>query len=352
LGSNCKKLAIVGAKMRDSFSLDETDRALVNALQIAPRAPWSLIGQVLDIDAATAARRWERITGLGLAWVTAYPTPSMWARHHCMAYVEVDCQPSKRDDVVDTLVHVRQVSSLSVLSSGRDLVLTVKTPDLKALSQLVMDRLNKFDGITRTSTHTVTRLYIEGNTWRLDALTPRQRQHLTTSTPPRPQGNGVLQMESRPLLLALADGRRTVSELAANASMTVQTTRRRLNHMIDSGMVSFRCDTIPAITGWPVQATFWAMVRPDRMEATANALRDVPEVRMCAAVTGSDNLMLTVWLRSFSDSYQLEVRLAERLGDLTLTERAITLRAVKRMGHVLDDEGRSTGIVPVDPWSI
>ena len=39
-------------------------------------------------------------------------------------------------------------------------------------------------------------------------------------------------------------------------------------------------------------------------------------------------------------------------GDLTLTERAITLRAGKRMGHVLDDEGRSTGIVPVDPWSI
>ncbi|WP_241196675.1 AsnC family protein, partial [Streptomyces sp. ADI95-17] len=39
----------------------ELDLALVDALQAAPRAPWSRIGRALGVDATTAARRWERL---------------------------------------------------------------------------------------------------------------------------------------------------------------------------------------------------------------------------------------------------------------------------------------------------
>ncbi|MET7782244.1 AsnC family protein [Streptomyces mirabilis] len=53
--------------------VDETDLALVHALQIAPRAPWTAVGQALGIDPMTAARRWARLTGTGCAWVTCYP---------------------------------------------------------------------------------------------------------------------------------------------------------------------------------------------------------------------------------------------------------------------------------------
>ncbi|GAA3353999.1 hypothetical protein GCM10017744_009850 [Streptomyces antimycoticus] len=56
-----------------AHDLDELDRGLVHALQIHPRAPWTLVGDVLAVNPVTAARRWRRLQEAGLAWVTAYP---------------------------------------------------------------------------------------------------------------------------------------------------------------------------------------------------------------------------------------------------------------------------------------
>ena len=45
---------------------------------------------------------------------------------------------------------------------------------------------------------------------------------------------------------------------------------------------------------------------------TARQLVTLPEIRMCAAVTGTDNLVVIVWLRSLGDSQRLEEVLAHR----------------------------------------
>lgn len=40
--------------------LSEEDLALVHALQLQPRASWSVLGRALDVDPVTVARRWSR----------------------------------------------------------------------------------------------------------------------------------------------------------------------------------------------------------------------------------------------------------------------------------------------------
>jgi len=44
-----------------SAKLSEADLALVNALQVQPRASWSLIGKALGVGPVTVARHWERL---------------------------------------------------------------------------------------------------------------------------------------------------------------------------------------------------------------------------------------------------------------------------------------------------
>lgn len=58
--------------MHTSSSVDRLDLALLHALQIAPRASWTRIGQAIGVDPVTAARRWTRLTGEGYGWLTAY----------------------------------------------------------------------------------------------------------------------------------------------------------------------------------------------------------------------------------------------------------------------------------------
>jgi hypothetical protein len=120
--------------------------------------------------------------------------------------------------------------------------------------------------------------------------------------------------------------------------------------LINEGRVSLRCDTAPALTGWPLVATFGARTPPDRLRATARAPGRPPEVRIRAAVTGADNLLMTVWTRSAADRRRPGASPAGRLPGPGLTGR-VTLRPARRRGHPLDRDGRGAGAVPIDPRS-
>ncbi|WP_433260175.1 Lrp/AsnC family transcriptional regulator [Actinosynnema sp. CS-041913] len=331
--------------MRDSVEhdLDETDRALVNVVQIAPRASWAEIGAALDINPATAARRWGRLSDAGLARVIAYPRLTAWARHRCLAIIEVDCEPATREEVIADLVRVPQIASVTIASSGRDLYLTVLTADLESLSALVLS----LKGVRGTRTRLVTRMFTEGGTWRLDSLTSGQRAVLH----PPPNATGVLPAADRDLLVALADARRSVADIAGLTGTSASTARRRLARVVREGELSFRCETAQSITGWPVSASFWAKVPPPELRAVATGLTALPEIRMCAAVTGADNLVISLWLRSLADSQRFEEQLSTHFPTLVVNDRTIELRAVKRMGCLLDPGGRSTAVIPVDPWA-
>lgn len=333
--------------MQDSaaYDLDEIDRALVNVVQVAPRASWAEVGAALGVDPATAARRWNRLTGAGVVRVTAYPRLVGWARHRCLAFVEVDCEPATRERVIAELVGVPQIASVTIASSGRDLCLTVLTPDLASLSALVLG----LTGVRATRTHLVTRMFTEGGTWRLDSLTGGQRAVLR----PPPPAAGVLADADRDLLVALApDARCSVADLAERTGTSASTARRRLARAVRDGTLTFRCETAQPVTGWPVSASFWARVPPHGLRAVVDGLAALPEVRMCAAVTGADNLVISLWLRSLPDSRRFEERLSTHFPSLAVNDRTIELRAVKRMGCLLTPDGRSTAVVPVDPWAV
>ncbi|MFC4468616.1 hypothetical protein ACFPH6_29490 [Streptomyces xiangluensis] len=78
----------------------------MNALQIHPRASWTLVGDVLGVNPVTAARRWRRLKEAGLAWVTAYPRLSD-SRIVVSAVVEVDTEPGAAQDVARALATER-----------------------------------------------------------------------------------------------------------------------------------------------------------------------------------------------------------------------------------------------------
>lgn len=330
--------------MRESSTagLDETDRALVNVLQVAPRASWTEVGAALAVNPATAARRWARLHDSGLARVIAYPNLAAWARHRCLAFVEVDCDPAARDDVIARLVRVPRIASVTIASSGRDLYLTVLAPDLAALSATVLG----LTGVRGTRTHLVTHLFTEGGTWRLDALDREQRAALH----PPSLTAAVLPDTDHDLLDALSDGRRGVAEIAERTGTSPSTARRRLTRALRDGTLSFRCETAQRLTGWPVSASFWARVPPHELRAVATGLAGLPEIRMCAAITGADNLVISLWLRSLADSQRFEEQLSTRFPTLTVTDRTIELRAAKRMGCLLTSSGNTHEIVPVAPW--
>lgn len=341
--------------MPESASLDELDRAIINALQLSPRAPWSLIGDVLEIDPATAARRWTRLASAGHAWVTCYPD----MRRHtdlCMAFVELDCATGHTYEVARTVAAMPHVVTAEHVSGGRGLYLTVLAADLTTLSHFLLEELAALPGITATRTQVASRIYTEGSRWDLRALNRVQRTQLErapSSAPSRRlRGQPLSAIDQELAGLLAEDGRQSYTELATRAGVSVSTARRRITHLLAAGHLTVRCDVSRLLANWPVSATVWANVAPTDLDDVAPLVASLPETRLCAALTGGPaNLLFCLWLRTPADLQRLEAELGKRFPQLGVVDRALCLRYFKRIGRILDDADCSHRVVPLAAWN-
>ncbi|MFF7590751.1 Lrp/AsnC family transcriptional regulator [Kitasatospora purpeofusca] len=335
-------------------TVDELDLALVNALQLRPRAPWSLLGQTLGISPVTAARRWRRLSEAGIAWVTAYGLPHPEDRG-CVAYLDLDCAPDRIGRIADELAEDAHVMSIEHFAQGCDLAVTAAFTDLAAVSRYTAERLGRIPGVDAVRVHLATGFYAEGIRWRLDSLDPAQRGELHDDQSPgngKPSGpRAEVRAEDRELLIRLGvDGRLDQAGLAAATGLSPSTLRRRLDRLAGTDAIRFRCEIAARDAGRPVLATFRADLPPDRLDEVGPQLARLPEVRLCVSVTGAHNLVLSVWQRSLADVQRLEAALARRFPELRVAERRVALRTVKRMGRILGADGRAVRAVPMDIW--
>ncbi|MGI5466677.1 Lrp/AsnC family transcriptional regulator [Streptomyces sp. CA-132043] len=329
--------------------LDELDRGVVQALQIHPRAPWTLVGEVLGINPVTAARRWQRLYDAGLAWVTAYPRLAD-PRLVVSGVVEVDTEPGAAQHVADVLAGEPDVVNIKITAGGRDLVLSVQAGDLDQLEELTTRLFLATDGLRATRTHVFTGVPTEGSRWRLRSLDAEQCARLEAAAPPPPAAARAAdegdELDARLVELLSIDGRMSVRDLAAAAGAAQTTVRRRFQALVPE-RVCLRCDVARPLSGWPLSAVYFASVPSRYLDVVSRALVGVPEVRSCAITAGPHNLVVDVWLRALTDVHTFETHLTRQLPRLAVDDRSVVLRTVKHMGHLLDRGGRSVGIVPL-----
>ncbi|MEU6578243.1 Lrp/AsnC family transcriptional regulator [Streptomyces sp. NPDC046805] len=344
--------------MKDSAAalqgeLDETDLTIAHALQIAPRASWTALGEVLGLSAVTVARRWGRISDRGLAWVTATGSPGLW-QSLCNAFIDVDCEPAARSRVALALARDPRTKSVMELASGRDIHVNAVTRDLPGLSRFILEHVSRLPGVVRASAQITTRILVAGSDWRLDAL-PRAQQLLLYAiageTAPRQSAPGRLTAPDRKLLLALAhDGRLPVTDLAERTETSQTAARRRLTRLERAGAVAFRCEIAQHVTGWPVTSLLWARVPVRQRRQICERLGRMPAVRLLTATSGETNVFLSTWLHSVDSVLEVEDRIGAECPGLEIVDHGIVLRTVKLQGWILDELGRRLECAPIDPW--
>ncbi|MFF1832986.1 Lrp/AsnC family transcriptional regulator [Streptomyces sp. NPDC058231] len=338
--------------MRETVTTSELDLALVNALQLRPRASWSELAPLLGVTAGTLARRWERLTGAGLAWVYAAPGRE-FTSNRCTAFVLLRCVPQERSRLMTELTALPEAVTIELTGPGSaDLLLDVLTPDLASLGRFLNEKLDRLPGIVSVSCLFATSLYVEGSRWRLRSLDPAQLTALGRSASARdPVRTFALDPVDRALLDELVrDGRLGLAELAERTATSPATVRRRLRRLTDSAVLTFRCDIASALAGHPVPVSLLGRVPARDIGTVHRTLAALPECRLVAAVTGPANIFATLWVHDLGDIQRRETALCARLPTLTVTDRIVGLHTAKRMGHLLDEAGRRIGVEPISPW--
>ena len=340
--------------MKDSANLSEADLALIEALQVSPRAPWSAVGRATATDPVTASRRWSRLVESGAAWVTGTPGVPVW-NAQCVAYVGIRCDPGRKLSVAGILAGDPHALSVELTAGDVDLFVTVAAADLRALSRYLLERVDLIPGITETRTRICTHLYRDGSRWRLGTLP----QEAASRLPPRPEGSAVAQAgattmrpDDKHLLVQLGlDGRSSYAALADAAGVSEATARRRVNSLIASGTVVLRAEVATHLTGWRVPVILSVDTPSSRLAEAAAAIARIRHVRLCATLAGTPAIVVAVWLEDLEALHGFETTLAKAIPEITVTDRLLTLRTVKRMGRLLDEDGRAVDAVPMDVWT-
>lgn len=340
-----------GAAAADA-PLDELDYLLITALQTSPRAEWAQIGKALGVDGSTAARRWNRLTEAGHAWLSCY-TVASGVTLPIIAFIEVDCAAGALHEVAARIADDPHLITIEHVTGSRDLVLTAAFPDQAMLARYVGFRLGALPGVAATRSQIATAVHTEGSRWRLDRLDPGSQDVLTKDRGPSLPRRGLTapdELDQRLYLLLSEDFRRPAARLAEHLGVSPTTVRRRLDRMHREDALVYRCEVARYLSGWPISVTLWGIAPAADTARIASQLIGMRETRLCASLSGPHNLMLAVWLRSAEEIGSFEARLAARFPELVVADRAVTLWPLKLAGHLLDPHGRHIRGVPVTFW--
>ncbi|MFJ3309796.1 Lrp/AsnC family transcriptional regulator [Streptomyces sp. NPDC086549] len=328
--------------------LDDLDRALIHALHLDGRAPFSRIADVLGVSAQTVARRYRRLrTEAGLR-VVGLADPQRAGRTQWLVRLTATARCAQ--DIAGALVRRPDTSWVKLTSGGTEItaVIHASTDDTAGNSLLLRD-IPRTGGITAVSAHCLLHTYLGGPTnWRRSAETLDAEQqgallgYLETAEGVRQPGP-----QDAELLAALErDGRTGQGELARATGWSAATVARRLTELRAGGGVFFDVEVDAGLFGVCTRALLWMSVRPADLEGVATALAGHDELAFVAATTGPANLVAQALCRDPADLHRYLTRRLGALEAVHTLETSPVLRTLKAASPALTDLARVRRAAP------
>lgn len=334
--------------MQENFQLSLADLDLLNALQIAPRASWSSLSEILEAHPTTLARRWEKLTERGLARIAIAPGREL-LREMDVAFVELTCENQAVREVAENLIQDPRLMSIQFIAGSAHLLLTVAAPD-HGLASFLLDTLGSMHGIMHYAARTVTSQIHSAASWRFRGLEPQAvhaleslQREITQHSGHVPQMDGI----NRAILRQLSvDGRSSFREIAQQTRLSPISVRRRIERMIGANTIDVRCDVTRYGAGHSYSAILWGtMSSRDVSSLPADAGRKIPALRVMSLVTGTANIHMVVWLNNPTDLSAVERQLLDAFEGLAIIDRRIVLRSYKYNGARIAADGSVAEVI-------
>ncbi|MEU6402563.1 AsnC family transcriptional regulator [Streptomyces sp. NPDC046985] len=329
--------------------LDDLDRALIHALHIDGRAPFSQIAAALDVSPQTVARRYRRLRTEASLRVVGLPDPHQAGQTQWL--VRLTAAASSAQDLAYALVRRQDTSWVKLTSGGTEIVAIIHTPtDAGAGSgnSLLLRDIPRTANITAVSAHCILHTYLGGSTnWRrsadtLDAEQQRLlREHESADTSYAPVPRQLAEGDVDLLVALQKDGRATHAELAQATGWSPVTVARRLADLQAGGAVFFDVEVDTGHFGANTRALLWMSVSPAHLENVATTLAGHDELAYVAATTGPTNLVAQALCRDPADLHHY---LARRLGSLDAIhalETSPVLQNLKAASPIITDLART-----------
>jgi Lrp/AsnC family transcriptional regulator for asnA, asnC and gidA len=139
------------AQKRNHYSeLDDLDYSIVSFLQDNARTPFTQIAQELGVTERTIRMRVTQMQKDGVLSLVGVVNP-IKAGIRVQTLIQVAVSENKLNDVIDELHEIYEVRLVLLTAGEYQLMLEVFTRNHEELSDFLMNKLNKIQGIMRTN---------------------------------------------------------------------------------------------------------------------------------------------------------------------------------------------------------
>lgn len=324
-----------------------TDLEIVDALQIAPRASWASVAQAIGVSEVTVARRWKSLESRRLAWtcVALHPAVSQGA------FIEIRCRGKQLDLLAASLGKHPDVITVGYTTGDYNLYCITIATTLEGVLRCVHGGLPELLDASQIRI-SLFRQMTGGVDWRQGILSASDEKNLQIgSRSGAHDSDSTLSKNDRDLLLLLGkDGRSSPTELARALHKSPAVVARRLEQLLANRQIVFRCDVARPDFDLPLSMLLMMKAPPLNVERIALLLGRWREARFCASVVGTANIILIAGLHDLVDAERILRQLSLDHPEIEIVDQRICTRMTKVYGRILDADGRSAGLVPVDPW--
>lgn len=318
--------------------MEPLDGHILHALQVAPRAPFRRIAEVIGAGEQTVARRYRALRRDGALRVIGVVNPRVYGEDQWIARVRA--KPDNLPRLAEALVRRPDVTHANVLSGGTELVCAVRAPIGDAGDGL-LHRLPRTPAVLEMRIDLVLNVFGSptgahwtghGHALDEDQITAL-RQQVEGARPDRPAAPTA---DDQPLLEALAnDGRIADNALATLTGWSPARVKRRLAALQASDTLAYDLDVLPERLGFMLNAMIWISSAPRHLASVAEQIARHPEVASVVAVSGPANLMVVVICRDAGHLYRY---IAERLAtvdDVQAYDVSVRSKRLKQVGSLV-----------------
>ncbi|HLU75308.1 MAG TPA: Lrp/AsnC family transcriptional regulator [Nonomuraea sp.] len=315
--------------------MDALDRRLVAALQVNPRASWGEIGRAVGEHERTVARRLQRLMADGVVRVTAI-YDDLRTGVGRPAHLHVQVRPGTAARVARALSERSDIRSVYALTGVTDVGCELVSPAREELHDLLSAQISAIDGVVQTQTRVVLHTFRTVAEWHAPLLTDEAVAALRPPPPPAPlpDVDGLSPLEEEIAKLLAADGRIPIAAVAERTGLSLPTARRRVHSLLERRLLLLRAEAEPALLGLAVEAQLWLKVRPNGLDRVGQTLAAHPNVRYCAATTGTHCLIVQVAVAHEAALYRFLSGVVGLLDEVTDIDVTLITKAYKR-GHLL-----------------
>lgn len=130
--------------------LDDLDYRIVKFLEDNARMPFTQIATELGVTERTIRMRVQQMQTDGILSLVGVVNP-IKAGIRMQALIQIAVDQNKLDQVVEELMNTYEARLVVLTSGDYQLMIQVFTRDYEELSEFLMNKLNRVEGITRTN---------------------------------------------------------------------------------------------------------------------------------------------------------------------------------------------------------